>query len=404
MAVGWGTASILQAVTTNFAGIMALRFLIGAFEAGYVPAVALYMTFFYHRGEMGLRYGLFISFSPLASCFASALAYGLVHAKTSIENWQLLFIVGMFHLVSLSDCWASSMRCITFKDPADNFRNSEGAPTIFLAVVAYFFLPASPSQCRFLSPRENDIISRRAIKGRGEKRDGKLNVKQAFAAFYDYKNYLQAMIIFCLNTAFGSLPAYLPTILQGMGYTSLRAQGLSACPYLTAYVACVTASFLSDKARTRGLFVIFFCCAGAAGYVMLATLPVSSVGVRYFATFLVCAGVFPAVALTFTWVTDNQGSASKRGAGLVIFGMVGQCGPILGARLFPKSDGPSYSKGMWVCAGILFAAAIIASILSMSLRWQNRSRDRKYGKSDLDYVPPEVADKGDAHPLYRYVP
>jgi MFS family permease len=86
--------SMIQAATTNFAGIMSLRFLIGAFEAGYVPAVALYMTFFYHRQEMGLRYGLFISFSPLASCFASALAYGLVHADTAVENWQLLFLVG----------------------------------------------------------------------------------------------------------------------------------------------------------------------------------------------------------------------------------------------------------------------------------------------------------------------
>jgi MFS family permease len=96
MAFGWGSMSILQAVTVNFAGLMALRFLIGAFEAGYVPAVALYMTFFYHRGEMGLRYGLFISFSPLASCFASALAYGLVHAKTSVQSWQLLFLVGEY--------------------------------------------------------------------------------------------------------------------------------------------------------------------------------------------------------------------------------------------------------------------------------------------------------------------
>jgi sugar phosphate permease len=271
-------------------------------------------------------------------------------------------------------------------------------------VVAYFCLPASPSQCRFLDARENRIISRRAIRGRGEKRNGKLDFKQAFAAFYDYKNYLQAMIIFCLNTAFGSLPAYLPTILEGMGYTSLRAQGLSACPYLTAWVACVTASLMSDRFRTRGLFVMLFSCAGAVGYVLLAVLPVSSVGVRYFATFLVCAGVFPAVALTFTWVTDNQGSASKRGAGLAIFGMFGQCGPILGARLFPKSDGPSYSKGMWVCAGILFAAAIIACILSLCLRWQNKRRDEKYGKSDLDYVPTEVEDKGDSHPMYRYVP
>ncbi|KAG6354479.1 hypothetical protein INS49_004496 [Diaporthe citri] len=324
MALEWGSMSMLQAVTTNFAGIMALRFLVGAFEAGFVPAVALYMTFFYYRAEMGLRYGLFISFSPLAICFASALAYGLVHAKTSIHNWKLLFLV-----------------------------------------------------------------------------DGRLNFKQAFAAFGDYKNYLQAMIIFCLNTAFGSLPAYLPTILQAMGYTSLRAQGFSACPYLTAYVVCITASFISDRFRRRGIFIVLFCCAGAAGYVILAT--VHTTGVRYFATFLVCAGIFPDVALTFTWVTDNQGSASKRGAGLAIFGMVGQCGPTQGARLFPKTEQPWYSRGMWICAGILFAAAGLAAILSLCLEYHNKKRDEKFGKSDLDYVPPEVSDKGDDHPMYRYV-
>ncbi|KAF6798901.1 major facilitator superfamily transporter [Colletotrichum sojae] len=371
MAVGWGSMSMIQAATSNFAGIMVLRFLVGAFEAGFVPAVALYLSFFYHRGEMGLRYGLFISFSPLASCFAAALAYGLVNAKASIPNWKLLFLV-------------------------------EGAPTILLAVVAYVFLPASPSECQFLTPRQNEIISQRAIKGRGEKQEGKLNFHQVFAAFYDYKNYLQAMIIFCLNTAFGSLPAYLPTILEAMGYTSLHAQGFSACPYLAAYVVCLAASFVSDRFRTRGIFIVLFCCIGATGYILLATI--HTTGVRYFATFLVCAGVFPAVGLTFTWVTDNQGSASKRGAGLAIFGMAGQCGPILGARLFPKADQPWYSKGMWACAGILLAAAVLAAVLSLCLRFQNKRRDEKHGKSDLDYVPPEVSDKGDAHPMYRYVP
>ncbi|KAL2882106.1 hypothetical protein SGCOL_002368 [Colletotrichum sp. CLE4] len=371
MVSGWGATSMLQAVTTNLAGMMALRFFIGAFEAGFIPAVALYLTFFYHRGEMGLRYGLFISFAPLASCVASAIAYALLHVKASIHSWQLLFLV-------------------------------EGAPTIILACVAYFYLPASPAECRFLSPRENEIISHRAIKGRGEKRSGKLNGKQAFAAFFDYKNYLQAIIIFSLNTAFGSLPAYLPTILEAMGFTSLRAQGLSACPYLTAYVVCVSASFLSDRLRSRGIFIAIFCSVGAIGYVLLATI--HTTGVRYFATFLVCAGVFPAVAITFTWVTDNQGSASKRGAGLALFGMVGQCGPILGARLFPKSAQPWYSKGMWICAGLLFGAAIIAAALSLCLRLQNKKRDEKYGKSDLDYVPPEVSEEGDDHPLYRYVP
>lgn len=94
MAIGWGSISMIQAATVNFGGLMACRFLIGMFEAGFAPGVALYLSFFYHRREMGLRYGLFISFSPLASCFASAMAYGIVQAKTSLAHWQLLFLVG----------------------------------------------------------------------------------------------------------------------------------------------------------------------------------------------------------------------------------------------------------------------------------------------------------------------
>ncbi len=94
MAFGWGTASILQGATTNLAGMIALRCLIGAFEAGFAPGVAFFLCFFYQRSEMGFRYGLFISLSPIANCFASALAYGIVHAKTSVAQWQLLFIIG----------------------------------------------------------------------------------------------------------------------------------------------------------------------------------------------------------------------------------------------------------------------------------------------------------------------
>lgn len=204
------------------------------------------------------------------------------------------------------------------------------------------------------------------------------------------------------KTAFGSLPAFLPTIIEDMGIGSpLDAQGLSAPPYLLAYFVCLAASFLSDKAQNRGYFVLGFCCTGCVGYILLAV--VKTTAVRYFATFLACAGTFPAVALMFTWVTDNQGSGSKRGAGLAIFGMVGQCGPILGAYLFPTAEGPYYVKGMGICAGVLFAGALLSLSLSLSLRLQNRSRDKKHGLVDAGSMPLEVSNLGDAHPMYRFI-
>lgn len=102
MALGWGVASILQAATSNFAGLIVLRCLIGVFEAGFAPGMALFLSFFYQRSEMGFRYGLFISFSPIANCFASALAYGIVHANTAVAKWQLLFIIGRCRVCLIS--------------------------------------------------------------------------------------------------------------------------------------------------------------------------------------------------------------------------------------------------------------------------------------------------------------
>ena len=87
--------SMIQGAADNYAGLLVLRFLIGVFEAGFGPGVALYLTFFYHRREMALRYGLWIAFSALASAYASALAYAIVQAKVSIADWKLLFIIGM---------------------------------------------------------------------------------------------------------------------------------------------------------------------------------------------------------------------------------------------------------------------------------------------------------------------
>lgn len=165
-----------------------------------------------------------------------------MQAHTSIAGWQLLFIV-------------------------------EGSPTIILAFVAYYLLPSRPNQCRFLTERENAIVSTRAIKARGVEEDRKLNFKQVFAAFYDYKNYLSAIIIFCLNSTYNSLPAFLPTIIADIGIgDALTSQGLSAPPYLAAFVLCISFSTISDRVGRRGIFISGLCSMGGLGYLLLSII------------------------------------------------------------------------------------------------------------------------------------
>ena len=75
---------------------------------------------------------------------------------------------------------------------------------------------------------------------------------------------------------------------------------------------------------------------------------------------------------------DMQGTDSRRGAGLVLINLIGQCGPVLGTRLYPKHEGSRYAKGMGICAAFMFFAAAVALGLRVLLGWENGRLERKY--------------------------
>ncbi|PMD62800.1 uncharacterized protein K444DRAFT_610815 [Hyaloscypha bicolor E] len=76
------------------ASLVACRSLLGIFEAGFGAGAPYFLSLFYQRRELGLRVSVLLGISPLANCFASALAYGITHIHTSWGAWRYLFIIG----------------------------------------------------------------------------------------------------------------------------------------------------------------------------------------------------------------------------------------------------------------------------------------------------------------------
>ncbi|KAI1770359.1 MFS general substrate transporter [Hypoxylon cercidicola] len=343
----WGLASTLQAAAFNWSGLMACRFFLAMAEAGYGPGVPYLLSFFYKRHELGIRCGIFLSAAPLATTFAGALAYGITSGHPAhIANWRLLFIV-------------------------------EGIPSVFLAVLAFTYMPDSADTAKFLTEEEKDVAKMRAIQqtgSEGASRIGHVNFKDVFLSLQDFKTWLPPLMYFSCNVSFSSLPVFLPTILQNMGFTAINAQGLSAPPYFLSFLMCIVTTWIADKTRQRGLMIIGLSLVAGVGYVLLATC--RSVGVRYFGVFLAAAGVFPAISNLLPWTINNQGSDSKRGAGIALLNIVGQCGPLLGTRVFPAGDAPYYVKGMGICAGFMFFNALLALGLRTYLAWENRRFER----------------------------
>lgn len=372
LVAGWGIAATAQAGVHSWSGLMACRFFLAVFEAGFGPGAIYLLSFFYLRSEIGLRIGIFFSSAPLATCFAGALAYGITSGHSSLANWRLLFLV-------------------------------EGAPVLVMAVVAYFAMPNSAHDAWFLTEDEKRVALARQLKqvGKKEARVGTVNWRDAFSILLDLKAWLTALMYFACNVSYSSLPVFLPTILKDMGFSGLNAQGLSAPPYFAAFLVTIGTTFVADRTRQRGLMIICLALLGGTGYTMLAAAKTTAV--RYAGVFLAAAGVFPTIANILPWVLNNQGSDERRGAGVIILNLVGQCGPLLGTRVYSKKEGPDYVKGHGICAAFMCLVAVLAFVLRFVLVWENKKLDGNRSRLPTDENSKEQEGVEDYGPNFIYV-
>ncbi|CZR58203.1 probable permease of the major facilitator superfamily [Phialocephala subalpina] len=367
----WGTAAMCSGLVHNMAGLIACRSLLGIFEAGFGAGAPYFLSLFYQRKELGLRISVLLGMAPLANCFAAALAYGITHIQTSWGAWRYLFII-------------------------------EGLPTILFAPIVYFFLADSPGTAKFLdTPTQTTAIERLATRDTTAK--SKVNWKQFFAGIADYQNYIHTIIHFCCNYSFAGLSNFLPTIVADMGYTSINAQGLTAPPYFAAFLLCVVVAFVSDRYGHRGFIVAASSAVGMTGYLILTLVKdMEKTGPRYLGIWLACCGIFPALSINITWLLNNQGGDSKRGAGLAILAIFGQCSSFVSSTVFPKTDAPFYTLGCSLGAGFTGLIVILALGLHFMLERENKRRDALHGPIDSEEQI-DVSNLGDAHPKFRYL-
>ncbi|KAK3390548.1 major facilitator superfamily domain-containing protein [Podospora didyma] len=364
LVLSWGVAASLQAVAVNYPMLIFLRTLLGIGEAGFT-GVPFYLSFFFKRHELAFRTAIFVSAAPLATTFASSLAWLVIKLGKggSIAPWRLLFLV-------------------------------EGFPSVLAAVIAWHVIPDSPQTAKYLTTREKKVAHLRLQGKHSRRRQSKtddatspsdatsgINAWDVLSVLTDPAAWLTAAILFLTNMAYSSFPIFLPTILTSMGHDAQSAQALAAPPYLSAFFIMLATAHASDVLRTRALFIVAHALSSAAGYAVLAFSKQLGLApgslIRYLAVYPAAVGFFNVVALTIAWSINNQKSESRQGGGFALLQVVGQFGPLVGTRLYPDEDEPYYSRGMGACAGAMLGVALLALVLRYVLMRRNRTLDDK---------------------------
>lgn len=178
-----------------------------------------------------------------------------------------------------------------------------------------------------------------------------------------------------------------------MGYSALQAQALSAPPYLAAFIVVLLTAYSSDRTRTRSPYLIAHSLISSLAYLAIAATGYFHdhlstelhTFIRYICVYPAVAGFFSAITLIITWTMDNRVEKEGKGASIAILNIIGQCGPLLGTRLYPESDGPWYIRGMAVCSFFMVVVAILALVMRILLQRANRASQPLF---DVDETGP----------------
>jgi MFS family permease len=207
--------------------LIGTRLLIGAFEAGFYPTAVAYLSFFYTRYDLAVRVGLFYGQYAIAGAFSGAIAYGVFQIKhPRLHNWQYLFII-------------------------------EGAITGFFAIIALFWLPVGPGSAWFLTESEreyaaeriridNELYTKHTYKETGIEQD-RLTKRDAIETLKDWKLWYVLFFNVCASVPSQTFSVFLPLVVEGIGFTSLRANLMSVPPYIAGAVGLYIFAFSSDK-------------------------------------------------------------------------------------------------------------------------------------------------------------
>jgi hypothetical protein len=244
-----------------------------------------------------------------------------------------------------------------------------------------------PSEATFLTPDDRARVLRRL---RAD--------KQASASHEAF----QKKYFFQSATDWKTL-CFLPTIIQGLGYTSTTANLLSVPPYAAAAVVTVAIGWVADRTQQRGLCNIFISLFGIAGFSML--IGSSRPGVQYAGTFLGAVGIYPCIANTISWASNNVEGVYKRGVTLGFVIGWGNLNGVVSSNIYRTKDRPRFTLGHAVVLGylsvFLLGGSIVTRILLVRENKKREKGERDHwveGKSEE-----EIKEMGDRRPDFRYM-
>jgi ACS family tartrate transporter-like MFS transporter len=318
-----------------------LRFLLGVAEAGFVPGMLLYLTYWFPSHERARAVAKFMTATSLAGVVGAPLSSALLKLDgvRGLSGWQWLFLL-------------------------------EGVPTVLLGVSVLFVLEDSPEKVAWMTEEEKRWLKEELA--RDQARYGASEHHRLLDAFQLPAVWLLAGVYVVIQIGVYIVNLWMPLILSGLakgGASGVGASGGDASliaryatvPYLLAAIFTVIVGRSSDRWNERRWHLAGCMGLAAAGFVWAARA--GSIGVALCAMSLVAIGLWSTMGPFWALMTRMVGGAAATGAVATIT-MLGGFGGFVGPYVtgIMRDATQSFAGGLYGIGGLALCAGLLAAV------------------------------------------
>jgi len=340
--VTWGLASAATMFATGTWSLYGIRAVVGAAEAGFLPGILLYLTYWFPRSWRARANALFIMGIPATIAIASTLSGFILqmHGFLGLSGWRWLFLL-------------------------------EGVPAVVLGIVCLFYLDYGPAQARWLNETEKVEIASRLEHDRALEQS--TATQRGIMRQLSSRNVvLLSLAYFGLITSLNANSTWVPQIVRGLSHV----QSYGVVGILTALPAILTVAVMplwgasSDRRNERDWHVRCAMLLAAVGWLLVISFDPPQI--RYLGLVLVSMGSFCALLTFWTFPASNAIlSPEARPAGIALINCVGigggsAVGPLVIGYL--KDLTGSFTAGLVYVVAMLIAGVVCMAIVAAQAR------------------------------------
>lgn len=329
----WSLVTLFQFFLAGRKSYLALRFLLGVTQGGFIADSVQYLSYYYTRDQMAVRLTLFWAVVSLSSIISNLMSIGLllIHLNGK-EGWRWLFLY-------------------------------EGLISLIFGIAAFFFMVPGPTQTKtklfpngYFTEKEEKIIANRLVRDDPSKSDMHnrqgVSFKQFLKALSDYD--IWPLLLVSLTFLIPQTPpsGYLNIILRQMGFSRNKTIFLNIPIEFTNIITMISISLISEIVDERA----FICIIPQIW--MLVPIAVEYANAKWILSWGKYAIMFVLLVapnvqgVLVSWISRVSYSVRTRTVASPMSNIGMQLANIVGQNVYRADDAPLYFRGNSALIGI----------------------------------------------------